>query len=203
MRAALSHSLSRVVGQYVSLPKRTAPVAVAAAAGELLRFAGVLLLSAHPNTFSKDASDGLGLCLRSVVLLLGFDLSHDGSRAETRCMVGFESLCLLLPKTTRRWEEGFGEEEGRNQSRYPQRIVVEVAKSKLHNTSSPAGEAGTQPRCDVWRGRRQACQARSEDERVGKSQPRLAGLGYLQKPPRYHSDASRGRVVYAEAPKGS
>jgi hypothetical protein len=99
IRAALSHSLSSGAGQYASLPKRTAPAVVDG--GLLLRFAGVLLLlSAHEKTLSKAASEGLDLWPDlALLLLLGFDLSHEGSRAETRCMMGFFRIshALTLP----------------------------------------------------------------------------------------------------------
>lgn len=98
MRAALSHSLSRGAGQYASLPKRTAPAVVDG--GLLLRFAGVLLLlSAHEKTLSRAASEGLDLWPDLALLLLGFDLSHEGSRAETRCMMGCFPISHALTRT--------------------------------------------------------------------------------------------------------
>lgn len=88
MRAALSHSLSRGAGQYASLSNRAGPAVVDA--GLLLRFAAVLFLSVQAKTFSKAASDGLVLwAARALLLGCCFDLSHEGSREETRCMMGF------------------------------------------------------------------------------------------------------------------
>jgi hypothetical protein len=70
MRAAFSHSLSRVPAQKASRPYR-----------ELLRRlleAGIL--SAHPRTLSR-------LFLPVDPALLLDDRSQDGSRAETRCIM--------------------------------------------------------------------------------------------------------------------
>lgn len=70
MRAALSHSLSRVVGAYDSLPFLEDVLSL---------LAGVGILSAHPRTLSMLVfpPDPALFLLRS----------HDGSKAETRCML--------------------------------------------------------------------------------------------------------------------
>ena len=49
----------------------------------------MLDLSAQENTLSKAGNDGLGLWIvLEPPILRDLDLSHEGMRAETRCMMG-------------------------------------------------------------------------------------------------------------------
>jgi hypothetical protein len=98
------------VGQYASLEELDGSGAGSAfvVAFELSRFADKLvLLPTHPNTLSNETSEGLCFAALVVVLLVLVAaalelLSHEGSSAETRCMVfgsqsdpGFELLHAL------------------------------------------------------------------------------------------------------------
>jgi len=104
MRAAFSHSLSRVVGQYASLPK----LAGTGAAAELL--ARLAEEPAQPKTLSSDTgtSDGLDLVVVVVVLFVlaapVLVLSHEGSSAETRCMMTAPGPDGDLGFQGQRWE---------------------------------------------------------------------------------------------------
>ena len=77
MRAALSHSLSKVAGQKISLASR--PL--------LKRDTGEGILSAQPRTLSRLALGAWLLLLVLWVLLVLLLRSQDGSREETRCMI--------------------------------------------------------------------------------------------------------------------
>lgn len=101
MRAAFSHSLSRAVGQYASLDELDGSGAVLAVVVvvELSRFPDKLvLLPTHPNTLSNDTSDGFCfgapvVVVSPVLVVAALELlSHDGSSAETRCMVVWVSV---------------------------------------------------------------------------------------------------------------
>lgn len=83
MRAAFSHSLSRVVAQKASRPYREPLSRLVEEAEE----EGIL--SAHPRTLSR-------LFLPVDPALLLDDRSQDGSRAETRCIM----------KESRSWADG-------------------------------------------------------------------------------------------------
>lgn len=86
MRAALSHSLSSVVGQYASLPIRETVLIRLLLVVLLLLGEGIL--SAHPKTLSRLDLPELAL----------FRLrSHDGSKAETRCMLQMQVYHLGSP----------------------------------------------------------------------------------------------------------
>lgn len=77
MRAALSHSLSSVVGAYNSLPAFEDVLS--------LLLAGEGILSAQPRTLSR-------LVLLPVPELALFLLrSQDGSKAETRCILQMQA----------------------------------------------------------------------------------------------------------------
>jgi hypothetical protein len=80
MRAALSHSLSSVVGAYDSLPDFD---------DVLRRLPGEGILSAHPRTLSM-----LVLPPEPALFL---PRSHDGSKAETRCMLQMQVYNLGVP----------------------------------------------------------------------------------------------------------
>ena len=104
MRAALSHSMSSVAGQYVSRPKRAEAAEVVLMDMRLVVVvvvvvAGGLILSAHPNTLSRAA----GRRRATVVPMTGWLLRlararspHEGSRAETRCMVQTVVVVVLV-----------------------------------------------------------------------------------------------------------
>ena len=88
--AAFSHSLSRFVGQYVSLPKR---VLIGSGARERLPDE----VPFQPNILFRAVGAGLAVPVVSVgfsealalaLALADLDLSHDGIRPETRCMLG-------------------------------------------------------------------------------------------------------------------
>jgi hypothetical protein len=79
MRAAFSHSLSSAVGQYSSRPKVPAAVAGLAAGA----FLGEASLSAQLKTLLSD----LGLEESGAAVGEAGLRSHEGSRAETRCIV--------------------------------------------------------------------------------------------------------------------
>jgi hypothetical protein len=110
IRAAFSHSLSSAVGQYASLEELDGSGAglEVVVVALLSRLADKLARSpTHPKTLSSDTRDGLGfddvLVLLFVLVAAVFDLSHDGSSAETRCIVlgsrcdpGFSSSALQV-----------------------------------------------------------------------------------------------------------
>lgn len=94
--AALLHSRSRVVGQYVSrlywangakALSLAAVLAAAAAAPVLLRLPGAIF-PAHPKTLPRASGEVVLAAVVGDVALFGLDRSHEGSRAETRCMAG-------------------------------------------------------------------------------------------------------------------
>jgi hypothetical protein len=54
------------------------------------------LLSTHPKTLSRDTSDGFDFAGLLVFAAFGFVLSHEGSSAETRCIMAVPGPDIVL-----------------------------------------------------------------------------------------------------------